>query len=86
MIVGCYSMDLYCMHEGLPLHYDQWGPIVPAGHHFAGEFPHKFDGDTESACKQQARQRGWLFRNGEAICPRCSPTPPPAVPSTKIGD
>ncbi len=62
MIVGCYSMDLYC----------------DAPHCKNGEFklyPSKaqFNSQTEGGCKRQARADGWRFhRSGGVSCIYCT--------------
>lgn len=62
MIVGCYTLDLYCdREEGEPQHGFR-------------EFPHQFTGHTEGDCMQDARARGWRFRDGAAYCPKCAVT------------
>lgn len=59
MIVGGYTLDLYCDRES-PTHLFQ-------------EFPHQYTGENGPACRRLARRHGWrLKRNGEAICPKCS--------------
>ena len=60
MIVGCYSLHLYCdfgdaeIHEGMT-------------------FPHEFTGRTEAACFRDAKKRGWRIysQQRKAKCPRC---------------
>ena len=58
MIVGCYSIDLYC----------DFGPH-PVGY----GFPHQFTGQTEAVCFREARKKGWRIyrKQGKAKCPRC---------------
>jgi len=60
VIVGCYTMDLYCDCE--------------SDRHDHGEFPHQFIAHKYSQCKRQAQKEGWVFkRNGtDAVCPKCS--------------
>lgn len=60
MIVGCYSLDLYCDGNG--------------GGHVYNEFPHFFVGKSASSCYRQARRAGWRLsiRSGVAICPKCT--------------
>jgi hypothetical protein len=71
MIAGCYSLDLYCRFERLPIHFEHLdGAIVPH-RHFSDEFPHQFTAQTERSCMEQARARGWKFSNHDATCPRC---------------
>ena len=76
MIVGGYSLDLYCVHEKLPVAYQSRAESCPPGHHWWDEFPHEYYGNTERECKRQARKSGWKFINGDAVCPRCRRAPP----------
>ena len=74
MIVGAYTVDLYCDD---PKHGEQatfssgvihvrvsdtnWAPLS-----------NQFSAQTERECLRQARQAGWIFkRNREVICPLC---------------
>lgn len=59
MMVGCYTLDLYCDRDSL--------------RHKYGEFPHQYTGKTESSCRRQARLDGWRLnlRTGTDICPAC---------------
>lgn len=67
MIVGCYSVDLYC---------DTGGDV------FGGECPYRgysgsqgeFTGQTEAECLRIARKIGWKFKEGNtlAFCPQCN--------------
>lgn len=58
MIIGCYSVDLYCDAEN------------PA--HEYGEFPHQFTGLNEPVCIRQARAKGWKITTKRQLCPKCS--------------
>ena len=72
MIVGCYSMHLYCDKSSIAPGevYDDLG-------HIYHEFPHEFSGRTEAECKKSARERGWKFTGaGEAHCPKCTKANP----------
>lgn len=65
---GIYSLDLYC---------DKVGPNLPGraddGVHAWSEFPHQYSNESGSACREQARRKGWVIKNdGTAICPKCS--------------
>ncbi len=61
MIVGTYTLDLYCDTEGC----DQ--PLAKLGQ------PDEFIAELGTTCRRQARQAGWtLKRNGTAVCPQCS--------------
>ena len=59
MIVGCYSMDLYCDFGPHPIGYD---------------FPHQFTGRTEAECFRNSKKRGWKIYPAQrkAKCPRCA--------------
>lgn len=59
MIVGCYSLDLYCDNEAGPHKYD--------------EFPAVYTAQTGSKCRRLARKDGWKLdiNGGKAACPRC---------------
>ena len=75
MIVGCYSLDLYCdlCWEDTATPYAQ-----------RSAFPHNFTGKSRAACGKQARVAGWSLRfvSGSkpprAVCPICKRrrTPP----------
>lgn len=58
MIVGGYSLDLYCDKEN---HEHLWN-----------EFPHKYTGEFGSDCRAQARRDGWKLKAYVAICPKCA--------------
>ena len=60
MIVGCYTLDLYCDDETCKPKFK--------------EFPKNFIAEYGSECRAQARRAGWKLnlRDGTAICPRCS--------------
>lgn len=65
MIVGCYTLHLYCdferdgKHGGVETYKIGW--------------PAEFTGKTESECLKEARKAGWrIFKaEGKAKCPRC---------------
>jgi hypothetical protein len=62
VIVGCYTVDLYC--DGCNLGY---------GHRRGSQYT----GQTEAECLRQARRDGWLFtrdRPRKAFCPTCAAT------------
>jgi hypothetical protein len=63
MIVGCYTLDLYCDAKN--------------DSHGYKEFPHVYTNHTEGRCKRDARRDGWRFRKRAdgtwaAYCPKCS--------------
>lgn len=67
MIVGCYSVDLYC--ENAEQHVN--GCRVGWGFHG----PPNYTGNTESECLRSARVDGWLFTRDtprKAYCPACA--------------
>lgn len=57
MIVGCYSLDLYCDYCDRNLH---------------GR-PTQFTHESGQGARQQARARGWVLDlpNDKAKCPAC---------------
>ncbi len=71
MIVGCYSLELYCdkAANDTDIHGSPQDPI-----HKYREFPEIFTGNRRQDCERQARKRGWLINNatGVCLCPRCS--------------
>jgi len=67
MIVGCYTLDLYC--DNKPAHQYLWISDYMSD----GKFPVQFIGERGCDCRQQARKAGWkLMRDGRALCPRCT--------------
>jgi hypothetical protein len=69
VIVGCYSLDLYCDRDN-PDGYT----IADIPEHGFREFPHQFTGHTEGVCMRDARRRGWRFADGKSYCPKCAVT------------
>jgi hypothetical protein len=61
MIVGCYSLHLYCDNED--------------AEHPYREFPHTFTGELGRKCRQEARRAGWTIRGTKAYCPLCNGKP-----------
>lgn len=59
MIVGCYSLQLYCNHQEA----GQCGSCTA--------WPGEFTGRTESDCLRQARLAGWLIRKRPDEKVRC---------------
>lgn len=60
MIVGCYTLDLYC-------------DVTYRKHPWDYRFPHQFTGETFGECKKQAQRYGWIFhRNSTVTCPHCA--------------
>lgn len=60
MIVGCYTMDLYCDasdHKSVATRRGGW----------------QYTGETAGECKRKAKADGWKFhRDGEVSCPECA--------------
>lgn len=72
MIVGCYSMHLYCdtgnTEAGMP---GDDGNTTP--HDWERPGTAEFTGTSEADCKRQAVALGWRFtRDRRAICPMCN--------------
>ena len=64
MIVGCYTLDLYC---------ENLGPWPDKHGHDFKEFPHQYTAELGSKCRKNAQRAGWkLTKDGRAYCPRCS--------------
>lgn len=64
MIVGCYTLDLYCAKQG---EYDD-------GIHEYKEFPHEYTSELGTKARWKARRDGWILnlKTGVALCPKCS--------------
>jgi hypothetical protein len=66
MIVGCYTLHLYCDY-----------PDDDYSHRGSGEWPGpgygSFNGRTEAGSKREAIRKGWKFhRDGDRVlCPFC---------------
>lgn len=63
MIVGCYSVDLYCDNTEGKKCPSPWS-----------SFPWVYTGETQGECLRQARKAGWRFsreRPRKAYCPKC---------------
>ena len=72
MIVGGYSLDLYCENDEIS-HY-----LLPSGIYLVGntEVKHQYAGNTFIECARQARKDGWKIntKNHTCICPVCRNT------------
>jgi hypothetical protein len=66
MIMGCYSLHLYCDN------YSQ--SSVGRGEHAFLEFPHEFTAELGSTCRKEAKEMGWTFNRQKdiAVCPKCN--------------
>ena len=80
MIVGCYSLHLYC--DNMTPTGGQFYDI--AGHRH-DEFPHEFTNETRQGCFAQARARGWIlnYRTDKSLCPKCSKKASMPLPITE---
>jgi hypothetical protein len=65
MIVGCYTMDLYCDNRG-ETHIEE---MQIHGH---DKWPIQYTGHTEGKCKHKARQDGWRLGKEKQLCPVCT--------------
>lgn len=72
MVVGGYTLDLYCDAE------DSWmDRTMQFNHHYAMGFQgfgtDQFTGETQAECRAQAKKKGWLIERGgmRAMCPIC---------------
>ncbi len=72
MIVGCYTMDLYCCAPGCPVR-----PVAADTGAVAAMATAQFTGETASMCRHAARLAGWKLYRGDgggfehAKCSRC---------------
>ena len=58
MIVGCYTVDLYCDHPD-------------GGKYACTHWPGQFTGKTERGCLGQARRQGWQVDDPDQVrCPK----------------
>ena len=57
MIIGCYTLDLYCDNKDC----------------YTVGMPHQFTGPSAMHCYKQARAIGWIInlQKSKAYCPRC---------------
>ena len=58
MIVGCYSMHLYCEQEQCPANGALRGVYTPT----------EFSGRTRAECTREARRDGWLVNHKANKC------------------
>lgn len=68
MIVGCYTLHLYCRHAG----------GKSDNRHLYGLSPAEFTGRTYSECRRTAMKHGWRFHRAkgtpgddDVTCPWC---------------
>lgn len=67
MLVGCYTLDLYCDYDELVP-----GSAEDAEGHSPGNYMGQFTGRSRSACIRAAREAGWLFHKDDThSCPVC---------------
>ena len=67
VIVGCYSLDLYCDAEGCTTPRPHLGDRSCGPH---AEYTHELGAE----CRRRARKAGWVLnvREGTAVCPTCA--------------
>lgn len=67
MIVGCYTLDLYCSDPRCT----RKGPLAGDG----GRGPlAQYTHELGAVCRRHARRAGWILRlrEGTATCPTCA--------------
>jgi len=64
MIVGCYTLDLYCDNDDCPHRRDKDG-----GWHRC-----QYTGEFGAACRKEARKDGWTLDHKRTLCPSCNAT------------
>jgi hypothetical protein len=75
MIVGAYSLDLYCDNDAEPTHHKIGGRLYVG----TGQYPDlkelndQYIGETFLECAKQARADGWKVdrKNDICLCPFC---------------
>ena len=72
MIVGGYTLDLYCDVTDCKAGDQHPGRTVPTGKGWKAGHASYF-GETGSACRKTARRHGWklTMKDGQAACPTC---------------
>ena len=66
MMVGGYSLDLYCDEvDGADKSL-----VDTLGHRY-DEFPHVYYGEHGSICRAAARRNGWTLGK-RVLCPKCT--------------
>lgn len=75
MIVGCYTLDVYC-ESPVKICQDQRSPV------FRYKCFGQFTGQTERECRAKAKRAGWVLRDGRVRCPPCAKSEEPDAPST----
>ena len=72
MIVGGYTLDLYCDNV-LGKEKNLFGGLNGDAHKYH-EFPHNYGGETRQEAERAARKDGWTINNkaGTCLCPKCS--------------
>lgn len=74
MIVGAYTLDLYCDNDSAQvLRYDESATDFPRKHLY-NEFPHQFVGKTFAGTVRDARRSGWIVstKRMKCYCPKCA--------------
>lgn len=71
MMVGCYTLELYCDKEGFYNKYDADGTLRDEVGHTYQEFPHEYMNELGSKCRSRARKAGWKLGKKQ-LCPKCS--------------
>ena len=77
MIVGCYTMDLYCDD---PMHNERFRPWTASTGIMYLCFPkydsrpynNTFSGRNAKECKYQAIRKGWTFKRDTCVCWACN--------------
>jgi len=71
MIVGCYTLDLYCDCERVN---DTTGQCGCGVRHLAYDYfrvVSQYTGRNERECLRQAKRDGWKISKGTVTCPLC---------------
>ena len=63
MIVGCYTLDLYCREAKREHKYGDANEV--------GTGKASFYGNNITKTREQARKAGWKFVGDDVLCPAC---------------
>lgn len=71
MIVGCYTMDLYCEVHYSENEMEKVYAFAKRNLMYRHNKVHQFTGPTEANCNKQARADGWKLdlKTGQCWCP-----------------
>ena len=74
MIVGGYTLDLYCRNDSECSFIGKEYEDFPGGNKFVSYEASKasIHGRSEGACLKDAKVRGWVLAGGDVVCKWCA--------------